>query len=227
MDKYDMESFVARVPLFSGLSPAECKAVCSAMVPRNFSANQIIVQEEDKNNRSFFVILEGSVNVIVFTTEGKQTILASLQKGDFFGEMALLDGEPRSASVVAAEPCSLLMLYRRSFLELLKSQPTMATTMLVEMSHRLRKANRHISTLSLMSVYGRIADVLLQIGSEKGRRIDNMTVVENRPTHQAIADRAGTSRETVSRVISQLQKKGYITIDRKRLVILDETKLCD
>lgn len=227
MQKQDIESFLARVPLFSGITPKERGAVCSALVPRQFSQDQIIVHEEDKNNQSFFVIIEGSVNVIVFTSEGKQTILATLHRGDFFGEMALLDGEPRSASVVAAEPCSLLMLYRQSFLELLKSQPTMATRMLVEMSHRLRKANRHISTLSLMSVYGRVADVILQIGKDNGRRIDSMTVVENRPTHQAIADRVGTSRETVSRVISQLQKKGYISIDRKRLVILDETKLCD
>ena len=141
--------------------------------------------------------------------------------------MALLDGEPRSASVIAAESCNLLILYRRSFLDIVKKHPGIAVQMLIEMSRRLRKANRHINTLSLMSVYGRIADVLLQIARDQGRKIGAMTIIDNRPTHQIIADMAGTSRETVSRILSQLQKKGFITIDRKKIVIANEEKLLD
>ena len=92
---------------------------------------------------------------------------------------------------------------------------------------RLRKANRHINTLSMMSVYGRVADVLIRLAMDQGRRVNNMVVIPNRPTHQIIADMAGTSRETVSRILSQLQKKHYIAINGKNLVILDEKKLYD
>jgi CRP-like cAMP-binding protein len=93
------------------------------------------------------------------------------------------------------------------------------------MSKRLRRTNRQINTLSLMSVYGRVADVLLQIGREEGVRSEGMIVIEHRPTHQVIADMANTSRETVSRILSQLQKKGYVAIDKKKMVKLNEEKL--
>ena len=227
METLDIENFIARVPLFSTLEPRELSAICGVLQLRSFNAGEIIVQEEDTENQSFFIIVSGSVNVVLFTSEGKQTVLAALRRGDFFGEMALLDGEPRSASVIAAESCNLLILYRRSFLDSVKKHPGIAIQMLIEMSRRLRKANRHINTLSLMSVYGRIADVLLQIGKDQGRKIGAMTIIDNRPTHQIIADMAGTSRETVSRILSQLQKKGFITIDRKKIVIANEEKLLD
>jgi CRP/FNR family transcriptional regulator/CRP/FNR family cyclic AMP-dependent transcriptional regulator len=161
------------------------------------------------------------------TNEGKQTILATLSKGDFFGEMSILDGEPRSATVVAAKNCELLMLYRKTLLEIMQNYPKIAIQMLITMSQRLRRSNRHINTLSKMSVYGRIADVILQIAGEHGRRLDDMIVIEDPPTHQTIAEMAGTSRETVSRVISLLRKKHYITTDRKKMVILNEEKLYD
>jgi CRP/FNR family transcriptional regulator/CRP/FNR family cyclic AMP-dependent transcriptional regulator len=118
-----------------------------------------------------------------------------------------------------------MMLYRKPFMEILQKYPKIAIAMLVEMSRRLRRTNRHVNTLSMMSVFGRVADVLLQMAKDSGRKVGTVTVIDRRPTHQTIADMAGTSRETVSRVLSQLQKKRYLMIDRKRLVILDETKL--
>lgn len=225
MDLKEIESFTANVPLFSNLTSQERMAIHSVMVQRSFSVGDCIVHEDDKENQTFFIIVSGSVHVTVLSNEGKQAILATLQSGAFFGEMAMLDGEPRSASVVAAEPCNLLLLYRKSFLQILQQYPKITIAMLVEMSRRLRRSNRQINSLSMMSVFGRVADVLLQLSKSTGRKIGSMTVVEQRPSHQTIADMAGTSRETVSRVLSQLQKKGYLNITRKRLVILNEEKL--
>ncbi|MBD3419957.1 MAG: cyclic nucleotide-binding domain-containing protein [Chitinivibrionales bacterium] len=225
MKKEDVTEFLGKVPLFSVLSAREIQAISKIMLLKNFDKGQTIVLEEDNCEPTFFVILSGSVHVAVLTKEGRQTILATLKKGEFFGEMAILDGEPRSASVMAAEKCSLVMLYRTTFLTMLQDYPKIAIQMLVEMSQRLRKSNRHIHTLSLMSVYGRVADVLLQIAKDGGTRAGNMIIIAHRPKHQLIAEMAGTSRETVTRVLSQLQKKGYISIDRKKMVILDEEKL--
>lgn len=225
MELQELEAATKDVPLFANLTGQERSAICSAMIQRTFKNGDIIVHEEDDEHQTFFIIISGSVHVTVLSSEGKQAILATLRKGEFFGEMAVLDGEPRSASVVAAEECRLLMLYRRSFVEILQKYPKITIAMLIEMSRRLRRSNRHINTLSMMSVYGRVAEVLLQLAKDSGRKVGTMIVIEKRPTHQMIAEMAGTSRETVSRVLSQLQKKRYLTIDRKRLVILDEAKL--
>ncbi len=227
MDIRQIQSFASKVPLFQGLSKSEYEAICKAMIQRKFSANEVIVHEEDEESQTFFIIASGKVYVTVITSEGKQTILATLRKGDFFGEMSILDGKPRSASIIAAEDCELFMLYRRPLLEILKKYPKITIQMLITMSQRLRRSNKQINTLSMMSVYGRIAEVILQIAKDNGERVGDIVVVNNPPTHREIADMASTSRETVSRVLSQLRKKRYITTDRKKLVILNEEKLYD
>jgi len=221
----EVGSLLSKVPIFGNLTHNERTAICSVIVVRQFNDGETIVHEEDEESQTFFIIGAGTVHVVVLSSEGKQTILATLRQGEFFGEMALLDGEPRSASVVAAGKCTLLMLYRKVFIDILQKYPKITIQMLVEMSRRLRKSNRHINTLSLMSVYGRVADVLIQIAKDSGKKIGSMIVIDERPTHQELADMAGTSRETVSRILSQLQKKHYLSIDRKKMVILNEEKL--
>ncbi|MBD3316370.1 MAG: cyclic nucleotide-binding domain-containing protein [Chitinivibrionales bacterium] len=226
MSDEDILSFARKVPLFHHLTTRDLEAVCKAMVPRSFAVGEAIVHENDDESRTFFIIAEGNVHVVSRSPEGKQTILATLGRGDFFGEMAVLDGEPRSASVVAAEECRLFMLYHRNLLHILNKHPRIAIEMLVAMSRRLRRSNRQINTLSQMSVYGRVADVLLRLAADQGGRTqDGSIVIANRPTQQVIADMANTTRETVSRILSQLQKKGCISIDKKKMVILNEEKL--
>jgi CRP/FNR family cyclic AMP-dependent transcriptional regulator len=227
MNVAEIEAFTQHVPLFQDLTQQDRNAICKAMIHRRFAASQRILTEEEPDGRTFFIIVSGRVHVEVLTAEGKKTILARLQRGDFFGEMALLDGAPRSASVAAAIDCELLMLYRNAFLDILKRYPQISIRLLMTLCKRLRNSNRQINTLSMMSVYGRVADILLQLAREQGERSGSMIVIPNRPTHQVIADMAGTSRETVSRILSQLHKKQYITFDRKNLVVLNEKKLYD
>ncbi len=226
-DTKEIEKFASKVPLFQGLTDKEYIAICKAMVLKSFNTNEIIVHEGDEESKTFFIISFGKVHVVVLTSEGKKTVLATLRKGDFFGEMSILDGEPRSATVIAAENCRIFMLYRKSLFAILEQYPHIAIRMLVTMSRRIRHSNKHINSLSTMSVYGRVADVILQLADEQGISTKDMTIVPNPPTHQVIAEMAGTSRETVSRILSQLRKKHYIITDRKRLVILNEEKLYD
>jgi CRP/FNR family transcriptional regulator/CRP/FNR family cyclic AMP-dependent transcriptional regulator len=227
MDIDAIKTLAVNVPLFIGLSAKDLTAICKVMIHKRFNAGEVIVHEEDEEGQTFFIIVSGLVHVTVMTSEGKNAVLATLKRGDFFGEMALLDGEPRSATVIAAQECDVFLLYRKVFVDILQRFPKIAIHLIIEMSNRLRKANRHINTLSMMSVYGRVADVVLRLAKDQGRRVGNMVVIPNRPTHQLIADMAGTSRETVSRILSQLQKKHYIGFDGKNLVILDEKKLYD
>lgn len=225
LDNQKIMEFAGKVPLFQGLTNAELSTVCSLMIVREFRAGEVIVQKDDDAGQTFFIIVSGSAHVSAITPEDKQTILATLKRSDFFGEIAILDGEPRSASVIAAEDCRVLMLHRQPFFDILHRYPKIAIQMLVEMSKRLRKSNRQINTLSLISAYGRVADVILQIAREQGYRKGSVTIIPKRPTHQTIAEMAGTSRETVSRILSTLRKKHYIAIDGKKMTILDEEKL--
>jgi len=222
-----LQQIVAGVPLFAGLTKNELEPLCKVMHTRSYTSGEVIVFQDDEDSQTLYIILTGVVHVAVITSEGKNAILATLGRGDFFGEMALFDNEPRSASVIAAQNCNVVVLYRRDFFDILERYPKIALHLITEMSRRLRHSNRQINTLSMMSVYGRVADVLVGLARELGHRSNDMIIIPVRPTHQVIADMAATSRETVSRILSQLQKKRYIAIHGKSLVILDEKKLYD
>jgi CRP/FNR family transcriptional regulator, cyclic AMP receptor protein len=145
---------------------------------------------------------------------------------DYFGEMSVIDGEPRSASVYAVESTELLVLRREELLAQLETNPRLALSMLVEFSRRLRAADTRITSLALLGVYGRVANTITELAHNRGKRVGNMIVIENRPTQQEIADMSGTTRETVSRVLSKLQRSGTLIVERDKIVILrmDELK---
>ena len=180
--------------------------------------------------QALYLIASGSVQVYMTGVDGRETILSFLERGDFFGEMSLIDGEPRSASVRTVTDAQLLIIHRESFLTLIRQSPEIAMGLLSEMSKRLRKANRQIGSLSTMSVSGRVAGTLLNLMQERGVRIhtDNgkmVTVIHNRPTQQQLADMSGTTRETVSRICSLLVKTSAIAMTGQDIVIFDEDML--
>jgi CRP/FNR family transcriptional regulator/CRP/FNR family cyclic AMP-dependent transcriptional regulator len=218
------------VDLFSALDDAQLDTIASMLIEKTYHKGDIILMESDDTNQSLFIIAKGEVKVVLTAEDGREAILASLKEGDFFGEMSLLDGEPRSATVRAVDESRLLTIRREDFLQAMKKQPDLALTLLGEMSRRLRKSNRQISSLALMRVYGRVAATLLQLMEERGMRTktkdgQSIIVVKDRPTQQFIADMSGTTRETVSRVLNFFQKKGYIVLDGKDLLILQEEEL--
>ncbi|MFH0920830.1 MAG: Crp/Fnr family transcriptional regulator [Fibrobacterota bacterium] len=211
---------LARVPLFSALNHHEIKKLAEVMFLKKYDRNEAIVLEEDSSVSSMFVIVTGKIRVSVTGFEGREAILAMMGSGDYFGEMSVIDGEPRSASVYAVEPTELLLLRREELLAQLETNPRLALSMLVEFSRRLRAADTRITSLALLGVYGRVANTITELAHNKGRRVGNMTVIEDRPTQQEIADMSGTTRETVSRVLSKLQRSGTLIVERDKIVIL-------
>ena len=150
---------------------------------------------------------------------GKEIILSILGDGDFFGEMSLLDGEPRSATVIAMKDSTMLVIQRNDFLKQLKQNPTIATGVLSEMSRRIRRADQRIGNLILLDVFGRVARFLLDLAKREGVRYDDGILIERRPTQQDIASMIGASRETVSRVLNELNRRGLISISGKSVMI--------
>ncbi len=218
------------VDLFSELTEEQLGLLANLVVVQDFNRDETVVLEGDCSMKALYLIASGTVQVYMTGVDGRETILSFLERGDFFGEMSLIDGEPRSASVRTVTDAQLMIIHREPFLTLIRQTPEIAMSLLSEMSKRLRKANKQIGSLSTMSVSGRVAGTLLNLMEERGMRIhtDNgqmVTVIHNRPTQQQLADMSGTTRETVSRICSMLVKANAIAMTGKDIVIFDEEAL--
>jgi CRP-like cAMP-binding protein len=157
---------------------------------------------------------------VLYGESGREIILRVFRRpGDFFGEMSLLDGEPRSASVIAMEPSSLLVLSRAAFRDHLRASAGTALAVMTELSRRLRQADAVIGNLALLDVYGRLARKLREMAESDGHDSAEGVVLENLPTQQEMAGLIGTSRETVSRAFAELSRRGLVLLHGRRLVL--------
>ena len=208
------------VSLFWDLDKTELGYISDKMVSKKFENGNLIFLEESEGKNLFFVV-EGSVKVTRLSKDGREVILAMLNAGDFFGEMSLLDGEARSANVIALEKTEVLSLNRDDFLVVLHQYPKIAIQLLKEMTSRLRKSDRQIVSLSLSDAEKRIALCIVRFADEQGIIKNGQVTIPKIPIQQDIANMAGTSRETVSRAMSLLTEEKYIERNGKELKILN------
>ena len=212
------DTLIQTVPLFSDLSETSLKVITDKMVARSYDKEKMILIEESAGE-TFFLISKGTVKITRMSDDGREVILAILGEGDFFGEMALLDGEGRSANVVALEDAEVLTLQRGDFLEILERFPKIAIHLLKELTTRIRHSDQQIESLSLSGAEQRIALVLIRLAEEMGKIKEGTVTIDSIPYQQDIANMAGTSRETVSRVYKMLEDKQYISRAGKTLKI--------
>lgn len=208
-----------RVPLFEELNGAELGALSQVAVSRIFPKDRIVILAEDEGD-TLFVIGRGQVKVSIVSEDGREVILSMLGEGDFFGEMSLLDGHPRSANVTTMKETELLMVRRADFLRFIQSTPQIAIKLLAVLAGRLRKTDRKIEGLALSDVTGRITQTLLQLAEEQGMPTAEGVLIRGRPTHQDLANMSGTTRETVSRVLKRLESQGYIAHRGRDLLVV-------
>jgi len=197
------------VPIFTDLSDSDLNRIASKMVSRGYEKGQMILLEES-TGETFFIITSGTVKVTRLSDDGREVILALLGESDFFGEMSLLDGEVRSANIVANEDAEVMTLSRRDFLECLETYPKIAIALLEELAVRLRKSDQQIESLSLSDSEQRIGITLIRLAEERGTIKRGDVTVQNLPYQQDIANMAGTSRETVSRTLKLLEDKKLV-----------------
>ena len=208
------------VALFWDLSEEELGYISQKMIARHYESGKFIFLEDSEGEQCFFVV-QGSVKVTRLSKDGREVILAMLNEGEFFGEMALLDGESRSANVIALEETEVLTLNREDFLVVLHDYPQIAIQLLKEMADRLRKSDRQIASLSLSDAEKRIALCIIRFADEQGIIQRGQVSIPKMPIQQDIANMAGTSRETVSRAINLLEKEHFIKRQGRELLILD------
>lgn len=211
------------VSIFWDLNENDLGHIADKMVAKHFENGNYIFLEDSEGEQCFFV-LEGSVKVTRLSKDGREVILAMLNEGDFFGEMSLLDGESRSANVIALEKTKVLTLDRNDFIAVVNDYPQIAVQSLKELARRLRKSDRQIASLSLSDAEKRIALCIIRFADEQGVIQNGKVSIPKTPIQQDIANMAGTSRETVSRALGLLEKEDLIERNGRELIILDYKK---
>jgi CRP/FNR family transcriptional regulator, cyclic AMP receptor protein len=211
--------FLATIPLFSGLPEEELERFAELTRERSYPKGSVILFQDDPGD-SLFVLRAGRVKVVLIGEDGREVILGVLEPGAHFGELALIDDQPRSAHVIAMEDAQLLILRREDFKRRVEANPTVAWALLTELSRRLRRADVKIGGLVLLDVPGRIARLLLDLANETGSEL-----IEKPLTHQTIAQMIGASRETVSRAMKEFQQEGLIRVERRRIAVANRDAL--
>ena len=209
-------SILKSVPLFSAFSDAQLTTLLNYVQHRSYPRNVFVIQAGEETD-SLYVILSGKVKVLIPDENGREVILSMMGPHDFFGEMGILDDQPRSASVATLEPCELLRLSKAGFINCLKENSEVAMLVIRNLVRRLREADRKIESLALIDVSGRVARLFMDMAEE----IDGRLVVPRAPPKQEIARMVGASREMVSRVVKELHDRGLIRAERRRIIILD------
>lgn len=224
MNSEKLAAFFKEGALFSNLSDEELTQLAHIARERRFDRNQIIFYEGDLGG-SLYIIVSGTVKIVIMADDGREHILGLLHDGDFFGEVSLIDGEPRSATAIAQDKVNIVMISRDDFVRLLRENPEMSLKIMVTLCDRLRKTDKHVESLAFLSAPGRVAQVLLnwaeQLAPEQEKKIE----IPHKMTRQEFASIAGTSRETLTRVLMDFQDDGVIGLGKNIIIIHDRRTL--
>lgn len=195
-----------RVPLFSLLTVAQAEVISGAVIKRRFKRGEALVEQGQKSN-ALFILLTGRARVMTSDSRGREVILATLAQGDYLGEMSIIDNEPHSATVRAEVQTDVLMLGRAEFARCLTENASMSLVVMRGLVKRLRHADRKIESLALLDVYGRVAHALLDFAVHDAQ---GQLLIKDKISRQDLAKMVGASREMVSRVMKDLEERGFI-----------------
>jgi CRP/FNR family transcriptional regulator, cyclic AMP receptor protein len=211
----EFDYFAKNVPFLAGLSDDEINEIKNIIIEKRFLKNQIILLEEDTPNYIYF-IYSGKVKVVQQSTDGRERMIAIHRKGDFFGEMAVLDGKTALATVVAIEDTKVGFISKADFENHLLKNKKVLLEIIALLCIRLREAWLMCKVMSFADAEQRIRTVLKNMGDQFGIRDQRGTIINLRLTHKDISEFASISRETVTRIISKLAEAGEIdTLDNK------------
>ena len=211
--------FLKNIELFAALTDEELLMISNRIVVKEFSKNETILREEE-TNQFMYIILVGKIKVVQTTEEGKEIILAIHKSENFFGELSLIDGKTSSATVMAMEESLIAIISKANFYALLYSQKKVLENLLHILCSRLRASWKRIHILNFREAPQRMKMLFKIFSSENGEKTPEGTMINLRLTHQEMADMAGLTRETVTRVLGQWQKDGLITVSRNKYILL-------
>lgn len=216
---------LAEIPLFAGLSESELAVVAERVRQRRYREGDTIFHRDDPGV-ALYIILSGRIKIHNETGEGADMIIAVLQPGDFFGELAVLDGDERSADATTVEPSELLMLTREDMHDIIQRHPKIGINLLMTVAGRLRRTTSALQAVSTLDVNGRVAKQLLVLSEQCGIVTTRGVEIAMRLTQSDIAALVGASRESVNKVLGFFRRRGWVDFDeRHRLIILNRDEL--
>jgi len=206
--------FFQGIPLFAGLSEVDHGLLLTVAVRKTYPRHTLIVQEGDPGER-FYLLRKGRAKVYIGNEEGREVILSILGPGDFFGEMALIDDEPCSASVMTLEESEFVSIGKSEFQKVLSSTPDMANSLLRALCKKIRDADSQIESLALNDVKSRVEQALRGLAEPENGEL----VIPARVTHKDIAAMVGASREVVTRVFRDLEERNIVRVNGRRITV--------
>ena len=212
---------LATVPFFSGLDAASLDRVTRGMRTRRFRRGEVIFHLGDPGD-ALFIVVSGAIKIMLPSDTGDEAILATLRAGDVFGELALLDGAPRSATAVAQEASETAILPRAQFRELLATEPAIRDALLASLAAELRRLTNHVEELHFLDITGRLASRLARLANESGRTLPDGAIRLPSPLTQGdLASMIGCTRQSVNKLRGMFTDDGLIRLDRDSIVVLD------
>jgi CRP-like cAMP-binding protein len=212
---------LAGVPFFSGLDAATLDRVGRGMRTRRFRRGEVIFHLGDPGD-ALFIVMAGAIKIMLPSDAGDEAILATLRPGDVFGELALLDGAPRSATATALEATETLILPRGQFRELLATEPAIVDALLVSLASELRRLTNHVEELHFLDITGRLASRLARLAAESGKKLADETIRLRAPLTQGdLAAMIGCTRQSVNKLLGMFTDDGLLRLERDSIVVLD------
>lgn len=218
------KSFLGKVPLFGHISSKHINNIYKNIIERKYPKGSYLFFEKEEGN-TLYIVVSGLIKIYKSDVSGRTKTLAYLKEGDFFGEMAMLDEEKRSASACVMEDSLVLILNRSDFQREILNYPEIALKLMKTLSERIRSANKQIEDLTFRNLPGRVASTLLDLSKKYGVKDNQGTKINLKLTHQELADMIGTAREVVTSILSNFKKAGCIVFNQKYIVIADDKEL--
>lgn len=195
-----------RVPIFMGLPESHTSLLASALEKRQFKRSELVLVAGERFG-SLIIILSGQVRVMMVEDDGKQAVIATLGAGECIGEMSILDGEPQCASVIADTPVDALLLSQDAFLYCVQTNTPLAMALLQRLVGRLRRANERIASLAYVSVYGRVAQYLVDTATESET---GDLLLARKLSQVEMSQTLGASREMISQALKAFESKSFL-----------------
>lgn len=222
-DQFAIDS-LGRCPLFAPCSEAVLSAVAGHLRLRRFRHNEVIFHQDDPGD-ALHIIAKGAVKIVLPSAEGDEAIIATLKPPEFFGELALLDGQPRSATATAVEPTETLALSRPVFLELLNAHAELRDALFLAVASELRRLTWHVAELHFLDLPGRLARRLVQLAETEAPSASGEIVLDWPYTQADLAAMIGATRQSVNKLLGGLISEGLVRTERDALVVTDPRAL--
>lgn len=222
--KFAAKQALQLVPFFNNLQDDEAKSLSKRLVLRRFGPDQVIFHHGDPGGL-LYIIINGKVKITHTTLDGQEAMLAIFGAGDFFGELALLDDSPRSATAEALEETETLTLHREEFIRYIGDNPDFALHVLHTLAQHIRRLNNQISDIFFLDLPARLARQLLQLAAQHGQKTDDGIRIELSLTQTDLAEMTGATRVSINKALGRFRRAGWVKVSGRKFTILDEEEL--